>query len=449
MSLGKPRRSDLRAETSADDLRHGVLAGCAAGLILLTFVRMTGRYVAVAVVCLALAMIMHPSPAGASYTDCWERSTESERVGLDGDLRFHPGDPNADPMTGVVADNGSAGFRIEPTRVVFWPNRGWTVRGGAAWIKPRDGSNSGRIANRFESFSVGTRSIALGADEYVYDFGVATDKPGCFHSGERGDDGATAPAPTDGYWLMGRDGGIFSFGNAPFFGSTGGMRLNQPVVAISPTPSGDGYWIVASDGGIFSFGDAQFAGSTGGLKLNQPIVGMASTPSGAGYWLLARDGGVFTFGDASYAGSAVGMFPSDDEAVGIAPHPSGLGYWIATRGQRLFAFGSAPTRTTNFGIFPVTVVGIAASPNGNGGWAFAAENGAAYSFGGSNLGVAEELHSPIVSGAVDVNGDGYGMLVTTAFGEVRALDGAIARGSVSDLGVRLAAPIVGLAVRPS
>jgi hypothetical protein len=33
---------------------------------------------------------------------------------------------------------------------------------------------------------------------------------------------------------------------------------------------------VASDGGIFSFGDAGFFGSTGSLHLNKPIVGMAS-----------------------------------------------------------------------------------------------------------------------------------------------------------------------------
>jgi hypothetical protein len=35
--------------------------------------------------------------------------------------------------------------------------------------------------------------------------------------------------------------------------------------------------LVASDGGIFSFGDAGFLGSTGGIHLNRPIVGMAST----------------------------------------------------------------------------------------------------------------------------------------------------------------------------
>jgi hypothetical protein len=55
---------------------------------------------------------------------------------------------------------------------------------------------------------------------------------------------------------------------------------------------------VASDGGIFSFGDAQFYGSTGAIRLTKPIVGIAPTPDGGGYWLVAPDGSVFSFGDA-------------------------------------------------------------------------------------------------------------------------------------------------------
>ena len=60
---------------------------------------------------------------------------------------------------------------------------------------------------------------------------------------------------------------------------------------------------MASDGGIFTFGDAAFYGSEGGVTLNSPVVGMASTPDGKGYWLVASDGGIFTFGDAAFYGS--------------------------------------------------------------------------------------------------------------------------------------------------
>jgi hypothetical protein len=76
---------------------------------------------------------------------------------------------------------------------------------------------------------------------------------------------------------------------------------------MATTPDGGGYWLVASDGGIFSFGDAAFYGSMGGHPLNQPIVGMASTPNGGGYWLVASDGGIFSFGDAPYEGSIPGL----------------------------------------------------------------------------------------------------------------------------------------------
>ena len=108
-----------------------------------------------------------------------------------------------------------------------------------------------------------------------------------------------APTPTGhGYWLAASDGGIFSFGDAHFYGSTGAITLNRPIVGMAPTPTGHGYWLAASDGGIFSFGDAHFYGSTGAITLNRPIVGMAPTPTGHGYWLAASDGGIFSFGDA-------------------------------------------------------------------------------------------------------------------------------------------------------
>ena len=50
---------------------------------------------------------------------------------------------------------------------------------------------------------------------------------------------------------------------------------------MAATPDGKGYWLVASDGGIFSYGDAQFYGSTGSITLNKPVVGMAATPERA------------------------------------------------------------------------------------------------------------------------------------------------------------------------
>ena len=44
----------------------------------------------------------------------------------------------------------------------------------------------------------------------------------------------------------------------------------RSIVGMTPTPTGNGYWLVASDGGIFAFGDARFFGSTGGGAVEPP-----------------------------------------------------------------------------------------------------------------------------------------------------------------------------------
>ena len=110
------------------------------------------------------------------------------------------------------------------------------------------------------------------------------------------------PAATagSGYRVATTAGAVAAFG-ATYAGSAP-SALAHPIVAMASTP-GFGYWLVASDGGVFSFGDARFFGSTGALRLTRPIVGMAATPSGHGYWLVASDGGVFAFGNAPFVGS--------------------------------------------------------------------------------------------------------------------------------------------------
>ena len=88
--------------------------------------------------------------------------------------------------------------------------------------------------------------------------------------------GTGMPADTvPTYDEVARDGGVFTFGGAPYYGSMGGKVLNRPIVGMAPTPDGRGYWLVAADGGIFAFGDAGFYGSTGAMALQAPIVGMA------------------------------------------------------------------------------------------------------------------------------------------------------------------------------
>ncbi|MGH9283986.1 MAG: hypothetical protein ACRD0S_13745, partial [Acidimicrobiales bacterium] len=57
-------------------------------------------------------------------------------------------------------------------------------------------------------------------------------------------------------------------------------RLGAAVVDAVPIICNTGYRLVAADGGIFAFGNATFHGSTGGVRLNQPIVGMTENPVG-------------------------------------------------------------------------------------------------------------------------------------------------------------------------
>ena len=205
---------------------------------------------------------------------------------------------------------------------------------------------------------------------------------------------AAATAGAAGYWEAAGDGGVFAYG-VPFLGSMGGTRLNQPVVGMASTPSGRGYWLVARDGGIFTFGDATFAGSTGAIRLNQPIVGMASTPSGRGYWLVARDGGIFAFGDAAFAGST-GALRLASPIVGMAA-ASRTAYWLAAADGGVFTFGGAAFHGSGVGAAGPGIVGIAAAPEAKGYW-LARSDGVALPFGRAvDAGRTPPLNAPIVA----------------------------------------------------
>ena len=142
----------------------------------------------------------------------------------------------------------------------------------------------------------------------------------------------SASSTGQGYWLAAADGGVFTAGDAGFYGSLGSLPLVGPVVAIAPTPDGKGYWLAAMDGGVFSFGDAQFYGSMGGQALADPVVAMAATHDGGGYVEVLSNGVVYTFGDARPFGSLAGGYggnPADIPPIsGVALTPDDGGYWL-------------------------------------------------------------------------------------------------------------------------
>ncbi|WP_425433610.1 GDSL-type esterase/lipase family protein [Kineococcus rhizosphaerae] len=184
-----------------------------------------------------------------------------------------------------------------------------------------------------------------------------------------------------GYWVVGSDGGVFSFGDAGFYGSLPGIGVHVGnIVDMVPTKTGRGYWLVGSDGGVFSFGDAQFFGSMGGQPLNRPVVGMAATASGNGYWLVAADGGVFSFGDAPFYGSMGGQ-PLSYPVVDMDVTPDGGGYWMTAEDGGVFTFGNAQFYGS-MGGKPLNgrVTGMAVTPTGRGYWLNACDGGV-FTFG--------------------------------------------------------------------
>ncbi len=230
---------------------------------------------------------------------------------------------------------------------------------------------------------------------------------------------AMAPTPGGGgYWVVGLDGGVFSFGDAGFFGSLPGQHISvRDIVGIAATPDGLGYWLLGADGGVFSFGDAQFYGSLPsvlGHPATNPMTAIVPTSDGHGYWIVGTDGGVFAFGDAGFYGSLPGINVSPNPArvadsvafhayaasqdVFFAPTPDAHGYWVVDSVGNVYAFGDAGF----FGSLPgvlsgaserilpndvvtghqatIPVTGFAATADGHGYW-MATTNGSIYTFG--------------------------------------------------------------------
>ena len=119
-------------------------------------------------------------------------------------------------------------------------------------------------------------------------------------------------------------------------------------------------------GGVFSFGDAAFRGSTGGIRLNQPIVGIARYRTGTGYTMVASHGGIFTFGGRRFFGSLPGIGAHVSDVVGMAQTANGLGYWIVRRGGQVYAFGNALAFRPDFASPCDPVVAIIGNPTQQG-----------------------------------------------------------------------------------
>ena len=76
--------------------------------------------------------------------------------------------------------------------------------------------------------------------------------------------------------------------------------MKRPIVQhMAPSPTGKGYYMLTSDGGVYTWGDARFEGTTSARPIPQPVITIEANPTGSGYWLIGADGAVYPFGGAS------------------------------------------------------------------------------------------------------------------------------------------------------
>jgi hypothetical protein len=217
----------------------------------------------------------------------------------------------------------------------------------------------------------------LGSDGTVHTFGRAP---------FLGDAPVTAPAvrltPTPsrrGYWIVDAGGHVYAFGDAPYLGGASGLSKGEVVTSLSATPSTQGYWLFTNRGRVLPFGDAAFLGDMSGNHLNGVALDSVPTPSGNGYYMVAADGGVFCFGDAHFNGS-MGSTKLNAPVESLVPDPDGSGYWLVASDGGIFAF-DAPFYGS-MGGHPLNkpVTGMVGSSAG-GGYLMVAADGGVFTFG--------------------------------------------------------------------
>ncbi len=249
--------------------------------------------------------ITHNVASGNTTWD-YEDDNSGQPVGTDGTGNFYDGNLGARnspqnlaaPSSPTLAANLPATLSTQAAPVAFTTN---VANGGLA---PADYPNS-----QVGITIVGSPGLKADQVSVAYQ-----STPGVFTpivlAGSGTVTGTVTPTPFDlsvGYnatanyriaALRGAPGGTYSITFDLTSASTSpGVVLATSVNTVNVVAS-QGYRMVASDGGIFDYGVASFFGSTGAMHLNKPVVGMAATPDDQGYWLVASDGGIFSFGDA-------------------------------------------------------------------------------------------------------------------------------------------------------
>ena len=208
------------------------------------------------------------------------------RIHNDAASRFH------NEAVGIATTPSGAGYWIATARGEVFPFGDATPRGSMA---------NTVIVSPIVDFSATHTSD--GAQGYlmtdgrgnIYDFSAAA-VPGREEPERPQPVVAVVAVPSGvGHWLLQRDGKVEVAPDSLFVGGTPVNDGTWEAVDIAVTPSGHGYWVMTDNFGVFSFGDAQFKGSAGGVG-HGPAVAIVANPAGDGYWEVAADGAVYGFG---------------------------------------------------------------------------------------------------------------------------------------------------------
>ncbi|HVM10589.1 MAG TPA: hypothetical protein VM345_19170 [Acidimicrobiales bacterium] len=208
------------------------------------------------------------------------------------------------------------------------------------------------------------------------------------------------PTPSgDGYWTTNAVGNVFTFGDAKFVGGSPALRANETVTSISRTNDGGGYWLFTTLGRVIPFGNARHFGDMSGRALNGPVLDSIPTASGNGYYMVASDGGIFTFGDAAFFGS-MGNVKLNAPVQSLVPDLDGSGYWLVASDGGIFAFDSAFYGSMGSVKLNKPVTGMVGFGKG---YLMVAEDGGIFTFGDApfkgSLG-SNPPPQPIVSAAI-------------------------------------------------
>lgn len=228
-----------------------------------------------------------------------------------------------------------------------------------------------------------------------------------------------------GYWLVGCDGGVYRFGNAPRVPGDH-PAAGDPVIGAA-LAGARGLWLVTRSGQILRRGTA-------------PVLAFGTAPRGALVDAAGTANGILAVnaaGDVVAAGAAISR-PSlshGKPAVAIAAHPTGRGYWIVTADGRVHAFGGrSHGDAANFVLNPIA--GIAANSTGNGYW-IARADGTIEAFGDAQRFEPVVKEDPSAGGEAAVTPDAPAVAIARGAGGIWIVDdnGAVhARGAAPALG---------------